>query len=92
MEDKKQEGMQDLGPEEMEKTAGGSIIDDVKCFFGSHEWSVAPIRTKGCGKVPHIYFECYKCKNCEKLKYVKSNTKTGEEKEITKEEFDKAQF
>ena len=84
--------VRDLSIEELEKTAGGGFIDDVSCFFGSHTWPTVPTETKGCGKVPHIYFRCYKCQNCDKIKYVKNNTKTGETITITKEEFDKAQF
>ncbi len=81
-----------MNPEELEKAAGGDFPDDVSCFFGSHEWTASPVTMKGCGKVPHIYFLCYKCKNCGKFKYIKENTKTGENKTITKEEYDKAQF
>ena len=86
MEEKK-----NLTQEQMEAVAGGGVIESAICLFKEHIWGSA-ISGKMTGNHPELGYYCYKCARCGKIKYTKENTKTNEVKEISKEEFDNAEF
>ncbi len=78
--------MKKLNREELEKTAGGNIIDDIGCAFKGHE-----LILQRCVKpTDHVQYSYYKCKRCGDKYYYKLDQWTGEETTISKKEFEAA--
>ncbi len=79
--------MRELSAEEMARSNGGNIFEDIACAIVGHDWEN---ESQVGSSDSSIIFVKYVCSRCGDRKFIKKNQKTGWEKSISESEFEAA--
>ena len=86
-EEKKNQDVRELSTEEMARSNGGNIFDDIACAIVGHDWDN---ESQICDSDSTIIYVKYRCTRCGDRKFIKKDVKTGWEKNISEAEFEAA--
>ena len=75
--------MKEINLNEMEKAAGGIILDDISCGLKGHKYTLLEdLLTQ------EFQYSHFKCKRCGKHRYCKLEHSTGKQTDISRKEYD----